>query len=226
MGVLMARYLQTAWDPDLARSLERYERYVYRELYDEVTGTVYNDITRNLDWHRKYNYPWVAVFQLELHALKGDEKYLRDALRTMLRYYREGGAQFYAIGIPACELFQKLESAGLHRQAAEFRERFLEHAEYILRRGSLFPGHEVNFEQSIVAPGASCLIQAYRLTGENRFLREAEKQLELLYLFNGRQPDYHQFENAIRHWDGYWFGKRRLFGDTYPHVGVQYILDS
>ena len=217
MGVLMARYLQTAQDPALARSLEEYERYVYRELYDEATGTVYNDATRNLDWHRKYNYPWIAVFQLELYALKGDEKYLRDALRTMLRYYSEGGAQFYAIGIPACELFQKLESAGLRRQAAEFRERFLEHAEYILQRGSLYPGHEVNFEQSIVAPGVSCLIQAYQLTGESRFLREAEKQLELLYLFNGRQPDYHQFENAIRHWDGYWFGKRRLFGDTYPH---------
>ena len=25
------------------------------------------------------------------------------------------------------------------------------------------------------------------------------------------------FENAIRHWDGYWFGKYRLYGDTFPH---------
>ena len=24
-------------------------------------------------------------------------------------------------------------------------------------------------------------------------------------------------EVAIRHWDGYWFGKRRCFGDTFPH---------
>ena len=22
---------------------------------------------------------------------------------------------------------------------------------------------------------------------------------------------------AIRHWDGYWFGKRKLLGDTFPH---------
>ena len=41
--------------------------------------------------------------------------------------------------------------------------------------------------------------------------------LTVLKLFNGRQPDYHLFENAIRHWDGYWFGKRRCFGDTFPH---------
>ena len=24
-------------------------------------------------------------------------------------------------------------------------------------------------------------------------------------------------EAAIRHWDGYWFGKRKCLGDTYPH---------
>ncbi|MCD8076758.1 MAG: hypothetical protein LUF27_17370 [Lachnospiraceae bacterium] len=25
------------------------------------------------------------------------------------------------------------------------------------------------------------------------------------------------YETAIRHWDGYWFGKRRMYGDTFPH---------
>lgn len=34
---------------------------------------------------------------------------------------------------------------------------------------------------------------------------------------NGQQPDDHMYEAAIRHWDGYWFGKRKLYGDTYPH---------
>ena len=36
-------------------------------------------------------------------------------------------------------------------------------------------------------------------------------------LFNGKQADYHLFENAIRHWDGYWFGKYECYGDTFPH---------
>ena len=36
-------------------------------------------------------------------------------------------------------------------------------------------------------------------------------------LFNARQPHYLQYEVAIRHWDGYWFGKKRQYGDTYPH---------
>ena len=41
--------------------------------------------------------------------------------------------------------------------------------------------------------------------------------MEVLDLFNGTQPDYHLYENAVRHWDGYWFGKRELYGDTFPH---------
>ena len=33
----------------------------------------------------------------------------------------------------------------------------------------------------------------------------------------GNQPSYHLNEIAIRHWDGYWFGKREMWGDTFPH---------
>ena len=45
----------------------------------------------------------------------------------------------------------------------------------------------------------------------------ARKQLDVLELFNGIEPSYHLREVAIRHWDGYWFGKRKLYGDTFPH---------
>jgi hypothetical protein len=217
MGVLLASYLQTVKDDYLLKSLESYEKYVYRELYDEDTGIVYNDILRNLDWHRKYNYPWMAVFQLELFKLKGERKYLQDAYHTMMRYYQEDGAYFYAIGIPAYELIQELNDTGMTVEAMKFQEKFLEHANFILQKGSHYPEHEVNYEQMIIAPGVSYLIQAYQLTKDHRFIIEAERQLTILYLFNGRQPNYHQFENAIRHWDGYWFGKKRMFGDTFPH---------
>lgn len=44
-----------------------------------------------------------------------------------------------------------------------------------------------------------------------------KRQMEILELFNARQPHYLQHEVAIRHWDGYWFGKDRQYGDTYPH---------
>ena len=31
------------------------------------------------------------------------------------------------------------------------------------------------------------------------------------------QPSHHLCEIGIRHWDCYWFGKRRTWGDTFPH---------
>ena len=36
----------------------------------------------------------------------------------------------------------------------------------------------------------------------------------MLSRFNGNQPDHRLSEIAIRHWDGYWFGKRHVYCDT------------
>ena len=45
MGIIMAQYLKRhPEDAKCMESLNAYERYVYRELYDENTGVVYNDI--------------------------------------------------------------------------------------------------------------------------------------------------------------------------------------
>ncbi len=84
-------------------------------------------------------------------------------------------------------------------------------------RDTCYPASKVNYEQSIVAPAADILLSVYALTKEERYLTAAERQIQILELFNGMQPDYHLYEVAIRHWDGYWFGKRRYFGDTFPH---------
>ena len=58
---------------------------------------------------------------------------------------------------------------------------------------------------------------AYELSGDKKFLEMGEKILAVLELFSGFQPDFHMYEVGIRHWDGYWFGGNRIFGDTYPH---------
>ena len=102
-------------------------------------------------------------------------------------------------------------------EARELRELFAGHADRIAERGTAYPSSEVNYEQSIVAPAAAVLLDVYRITGKERYLCEAERQIAVLELFNGIQPDYHLCENAIRHWDGYWFGKYKLYGDTFPH---------
>lgn len=229
MGVLMACFLQKEHDETLMQSLKKYVEYVYRELYDKKTGMVYNDINRNLDWHRLYNYPWMAVFQLELYRLFHDVAYLKDSYQTMQHYYEEGGKEFYGIAIPAVDLYHALKEEELLEEAMQFKNDFVEHAEQILKNSIHYPPFEVRYEQSIVAPAVSCLLEGYELTTDEKFLREAEKQLRILNLFNGMQPDYHMYEVSIRHWDGKWFGKYRNYGDTYPHywsalTGISYIL--
>ena len=80
-----------------------------------------------------------------------------------------------------------------------------------------YPKHEVNFEQSIVAPSIMVLTQLYLETGMQKYLDEAKKQMPVLEAFGGRQPSFHLNEVGIRHWDGYWFGKYETWGDTFPH---------
>ena len=218
MGTIMAQYLQRhPEDTQCMESLNAYERYVYRELYDENTGVVYNDINRNNNWHRLYNYPWMADFQIELYRLKKDTRYLLNAYETMMGYYRAGGQTFYAIGIEAYELKTLLDAAGLTTQSEAFTQAFLKYADQLVKTGVNYPTSEVKYEQSIVAPAVSYLLQAYQITEESKYHEAAKAQWVLLELFNGGQADYHLFENAIRHWDGYWFGKYECYGDTFPH---------
>lgn len=228
MGSSMAFWQRLHPDGELKKSLEKYERYVYRELYDREKGTVYNDICHNLEWNRLYNYPWMAQFQLELYKLKGEGEYLMDAYKVMEQYYMQGGISFYGIGIPVTELYKELEGAGMGSEAGRILSFAERHADNVLQNGVHYPESEVAYEQSIVAPAVSILLQGYEITRNTAYLDEAKRQLKVLSLFNGRQPDYHLFENAIRHWDGFWFGKYRRYGDTFPHywsvlTGVEYI---
>jgi hypothetical protein len=39
----------------------------------------------------------------------------------------------------------------------------------------------------------------------------------VLERFNGLQPSFHLHQIPIRYWDDYWFGKKHLFGDVFPH---------
>ncbi len=61
------------------------------------------------------------------------------------------------------------------------------------------------------------LLQLYMETGRQKYLDGAKIQMPVLEAFNGKQPSYHLNEIAVRHWDGYWFGKREMWGDTFPH---------
>jgi hypothetical protein len=141
-------------------------------------------------------------------------QYVYGTLRAM---YRQFGYNFYAIDIPI-ELSQKLlHENSMTVQADTLLADFKTMGDTFVQNSTNYPSHEVNYEQSIVAPSIITLLQLYRVTGEKRYLESAELQLTLLEAFEGQQPSYHLNDIAIRHWDGYWFGKRESWGDTFPH---------
>lgn len=215
MGLLIALYLQTKHDADMEKSLSDYAEYVRRELVNEETGEVYNDYMRDDSYKRLYNAPWFALFYVEMYKLYKDRGYLITAYKIIMNYYENGGSEFYPIELPAAELINLMRSEDMN--AEKLTEQFLRHADRIAETGTKYPSSEVNYEQSIVAPAADILLKAYMLTNDEKYLSAAKRQIDVLELFNGLQPDYHLYETAIRHWDGYWFGKRRMYGDTFPH---------
>lgn len=114
--------------------------------------------------------------------------------------------------LPAAEMYETLKQEGMQDEALILYRELTEHGDWMLERSLSYQKAEVDYEQSIAAPAVDCLVQAYQVSGEEKYLAEAKKQLEVVKLFHAEQPDYHQFQNAVRHWDGYWFGKKKCWG--------------
>jgi len=132
-------------------------------------------------------------------------------------YFKKFHYRFYGIGVPVREGYETLGKAGLLKEQQIFLEACLLTGKNFVDIGLNYPKFEVNFEQSIVAPSVVFLLELYQISQNSIFLAEAEHQLPILKAFNGHQPDYHLNQIAMRHWDGFWFGKYQVYGDTFPH---------
>ena len=220
MGVLIARALQQNLLKDREKaeqSLREYRAFYLRELVNAATGLVCNCSGKDNSYFRLYNYPWAVTFFLECWKLWGEKEDLKTAVHITEKFYEQDGFRFYPIEMPIVMLCHELEKAGEQKDLKTVKDLFRCHAHQLIEIGTAYPASEVNYEQSIVQPAAEVILQVYEVTGEEKYLRGAEQQIAVLELFDGQQPDYHLHETAIRHWDGYWFGKRRVFGDTFPH---------
>ncbi len=218
MGIFIAAYLQYHENEKFKNSLLEYIKYVEREVFDVETGVVYNDFQRNRrEAERLYNYPWVTIFYIELFRLFNDKNHLIYAYRALKRFYELGGAKFYAFPIPVTELLKFLEKENLIEEKNLIFNYFTDHCAYIMKNELNYPAHEVKYEQSIAFPATDLLLQMYDITKDKKYLEASKIQMGALELFAGIQPDHHLYEVAIRHWDGFWFGKRRQYGDTFPH---------
>ena len=168
---------------------------------------------------RFYDVPWLAEFFIARFEQTGDKYDLDESVKLLNTSFKLGGGHFLAIGLSSTveEVVEQLRGKGRENEAKYLENEILKSATYFLSRGDDLPGHEVDYEQSIVAPLINLLIDANRISGESKYFEGIKKRLPWLLSFGGPQPNGRQQWIPIRHWDGYWFGINKLFGDVFPH---------
>ncbi len=228
MALFVAEYLKNNDDKIARDSLEGYKKFFFDQYIDSATGEVYNGINHNNKNYRLYNYSWAVMFLNDLYILEKDLNYLDIMVRVIKRYYCDGGNVFYPNGWFLAETVKSLKEAGKIKETEEVLDLYSEHIKNMVKIGTNYPPHEVNYEQTIVTPGATMITQYMLATNSKEYVKDSEKQIDVLERFNGNQPDYHLNETAIRHWDDFWFGKAKLYGDTFPHywsslTGLSYL---
>ncbi len=212
MALLLQEALDRGWGDrgELEDAVTGYQQFVVEHVVD-AAGTVSDD-TRHALPPRLYNFPWFARFLLAC----GD---LDRAVLIVDRYYALGGDDFLAFGLGPLlnDLERRLAAAGRPADASRMRDHLLRHAGAFLRYGDDLPAHEVNYEQSMVAPLLELLLTAHREQPGSVPAEELTRRLPWLTAFAADQPDARLRHVPIRHWDGYWFGRSRLWGDVFPH---------
>ncbi len=218
MGLLLTKYLQNHPKNRKAhKSLGLFTAFLLRECVDEETGVVYNNIGKDASAVRLYNAPWVALFFSELYQLTREERYGRLVCRMITHYYQNGGTRFYPNGISFVDIANAVKPCVSNEEYRVLLGLFDQHIETLLKNGTHYPPHEVNYEQTIVTPACRLMIDKYVLSGDERYLAEARMHMHLLKKFDGCQPDYRQNKLPVRYWDDFWFGKtgRHTGGATY-----------
>ena len=217
MPLLIIKYLQNHPNMKFRKALDKYIEFLIRELFDPDTGKVFNSIGRNKKTVRLYNAPWISTLFTEMYYLTKDKKYLRFIIKLLNSYYSGGGDKFYPNGLSMLSTVNAFDQANMNDERNQIVNLFKLHTDNIVANSVFYPKHEVDYEQTIVTPAATYISEIAKITNDNKYVIEAKKHIVNLERFSGRQPSFHLNEIPIRFWDDFWFGKSRLFGDTFPH---------
>ena len=203
--------------PEVNDVLEGWGEFAREHLLDDTAAPRRG--SQDYSGVRLYDSPWLARFFVERFRWNHNVEDLELSARILERASELGIGRFLAIG--SSEAFmtvaRELESAGQLDRAQRLRDEILRSADHFISLGTDLPGHEVAYEQAMVAPLINLLIDAHRISGHSSLLQEIETRLPWLLAFSGPQPHARLNGVAIRHWDGYWFGLRRQWGDVFPH---------
>ncbi len=218
MGCIVLRQLRVRYDEKLMQSITKHRAFVERELFDTQTAMVYNKEGKNNGWRRIYNDPWFALYFLEWYLLTNEKKYLAYAAEIMLHYYADDKKHqdSQLIHIPRfCEYLEK-------ENLSELKERlvacFMEYIDsQINNNGEIYSEEVCVLSHEPYNNKCVYFSHAYQLKRDEKFLAYANTYKQRSEAYYSYQPDYHMNMISVRYWDDFWFGKYRLYGDTYPH---------
>lgn len=227
MGTMIARWLGQNHNADtiVMNSLLKYYSFLRTKL--QTPDYKYFSEVNQKGRHR--GYILLATYYSELYALTHDKKYIMDAYKTTRRFYKEYNYGDYTLTLSVKRSIELLKKANLYAEADTLMQDYIKVGNNFMKNGIYLPQGEVNYEQAKVAHACIFFLEMYLLTKKDVYLTEAKKHLQPLEAFDGLQPDFHLNQIGIRHWDGFWFGKRSSWGDTMPHYwsalsGRAYLL--
>ena len=199
-------------------ALREWAQFARARLLDATAAPLWGSDTIITET-RLYNSPWLAHFFADQYRLYASPDDLELAARILERSFELGAETHLSIGQPEAILAVAalLVDVGEHDRAAALRDGLLANASHFATLGDALPSHEVNYEQSIVAPLVSLYALADREVDDDRFAVPLEDAVRWLRAFGGPQPHVRLNNIGIRHWDGYFFGLNRQWGDVFPH---------
>ena len=216
MGVFLAMIAQQGHKDEFLPPLRRYYRFVRNGLQDPDYSS-WQCVVRP-SRTRCFNYSWIIWFYLEMYRLTGESVYLDDTYGTMRRLFRgDVAVSASMVAMPFWECIEALRKAGRKEDAEQALACCARMAEPIVSNGASLKGREVGMSPEMVSSGLNETLCLYALTREERYLNASHRLMTWAEAICGRQPSWHCHDIGLHHWDGFWFGKRREWGDTLPH---------
>ncbi len=219
MGCFLAEHLRRHPEAKAQAALLRYAKFVREKLqtpdYDVLDCVVGGPLPPFRP--RGYNYIWTADFHFRLYALTKDAQHARDGFGTLQALFRRFGLGFYGQGYPVRHGLAALKDAGLEAEHDRLSADFKKIAGVFTERSKDLPQDEMYYCQELPALVVKFLCDMHCVAPNVAYLDAAKKMMPPLEAFSGAQPHYRLNDIAVRHWDGYWFGKRQEYGDVFPH---------
>ena len=169
MGLLLAKYLQNHKNERYYEALNKYVKFVKREWYGEETGYVYTVLGKDGNQLRLYDMPWVAMLFAEMYYLTKEKVYLSDILKLFEVYYKIGGKKFYPNAVSILRIADVFKCAEMKKEYERLIELFKGHVSNMVTNGTSYPKHEVNYEQTIVAPAATIVSEFAELSSDEKY---------------------------------------------------------